>query len=298
MREKTMEEANTRQRYVRSVSGKLVSSRITDTGALRIEMLKRTSRPKLQWHFRQPGLALFWFRKGCATLRGTVDGRPITRSFKASGNLAFFPASVEIEGELDVDPELDYAVVFLDPDFARERLKYELESTQVAFTHNMLTRGLEELCREAAAPDNVFELFAEGWADQALAHIFRAIRGGELERKPLRNPLSSSSRNMRRIEEYVRDNLAERLSLAAMSSVVGLSKRHFLRAFKEATGTTPHRFVLRVRIEEAKRRLIETNEAVTEVAFGSGFGSSQRFATSFRSATGVTPSTFRLHHSA
>jgi AraC family transcriptional regulator len=284
------------QRYVRSVSGKLVSSQITDTASMRIEILKRTSRPKLQWHFRQPELTLFWFRKGCAKLRATVDGRPIDRSFRASGNLAFFPACVEIEGELDVDPELDYAVVFLDPIFAQERLKSEIESSQVAFAHDALTRGLEELCREAAAPDNVFELFAEGWANQALAHLFRVVRGGELERKPLRNPLSS--RTMRQLEEYVRDNLAERLSLAAMSGVVGLSKRHFLRAFKQATGMTPHRFVLRLRMEEAKRRLIETSDAMTEVALASGFGSSQQFATSFRSATGITPSTFRLRHSA
>jgi AraC family transcriptional regulator len=288
-----MEEAVTTQSFVRSVSGKLVSSRITDIGSLRIEMLKRTSRPKLQWHFRQPELALFWFRKGCATFRGTVDGRPISCSFRASGSLAFFPACAEIEGELDVDAELDYAVVFLDPLFARERLKSELESARVAFTHSLLARGLEELCREAAAPDDVFELFAEGWADQALAHIFRLVRDDALERKPMHN---SSSFSMRRIEEYVRDNLAERLSITAMSSVVGLSKRHFLRAFKEATGTTPHRFVLQVRIEEAKRRLIETNDAMTDVAFASGFGSSQRFATSFRSATGATPSTFRLRH--
>jgi AraC family transcriptional regulator len=103
---------------------------------------------------------------------------------------------------------------------------------------------------------------------------------------------------VRRLEEYVRNNLAEQLSLAALSGVVGLSKRHFLRAFKEATGTTPHRFVLRMRIEEAKHRLIETNDAMTEVALASGFGSSQQFATSFRSATGITPSTFRLRHSA
>jgi AraC family transcriptional regulator len=291
-----MAEAITTQRYVRSVSGRLVSSQITDTGSMRIEILKRTSRPKLQWHFRQPELALFWFRKGCATLRATVDGRPINRSFRACGNLAFFPACVEIEGELDVDPELDYAVVFLDPTFARERLRFEIESARVAFAHDALAHGLEELCREAAAPDNVFELFAEGWANQALAHISRVARGGELQRRPARNPLSP--RNVRRLEEYVRNNLAEQLSLAALSGVVGLSKRHFLRAFKEATGTTPHRFVLRMRIEEAKHRLIETNDAMTEVALASGFGSSQQFATSFRSATGITPSTFRLRHSA
>jgi AraC family transcriptional regulator len=291
-----MAQAITTQRYVRSVSGKLVSSQITDTPSMRIEILKRTSRPKLQWHFRQPEFTLFWFRKGCATFRATVDGRPIDRSFRASGNLAFFPACVEIEGEFDVDPELDYAVVFFDPNFAHARLNSEIEIAKVAFAHDALTRGLEELCWEAAAPDNVFELFAEGWASQALAHISRLTRGDEFQRKTPRNPLSS--RKMRRLEEYVRDNLAERLSLAAMSGVVGLSKRHFLRAFREATGTTPHRFVLRLRIEEAKRKLIETDVAMTDVALAAGFGSSQQFATSFRSATGLTPSSFRLRHCA
>jgi AraC family transcriptional regulator len=291
-----MAQAITTQRYVRSVSGKLVSSQITDTESIRIEILKRTSGPKLQWHFRQPEFTLFWFRKGCATFRATVDGRPIDRSFRASGNLAFFPACVEIEGEFDVDPELDYAVVFVDPAFARTRLKSEIENARVAFAHVALTRGLEELCREAASPDNVFELFAEGWASQALAHISRVTRGDELQRKKPCNPLSS--RKMRRLEEYVGENLGKPLSLAEMSGVVDLSKRHFLRAFREATGTTPHRFVLRLRIEEAKRRLIETDDAMTEVAFAVGFGSSQQFATRFRSATGVTPSSFRLRQSA
>jgi AraC family transcriptional regulator len=290
-----MAEIITTKRFVRSVSGKLVYSQITDTKSMRIEVLKRTTRPKLQWHFRQPEFTLFWFRKGCATLRATVDGRPIDRSFRAFGNLAFFPACVEIEGELDVDPEVDYAVVFLDPILARTRLKFDIEVAKIAFAHGPLTRGLEELCREAASPDNVFDLFADGWASQALAHISRITRGNELQRRTLRNPLSP--RKMRRLEEYVRDNLTEPLSLAAMSGVVGLSKRHLLRAFKEATGTTPHRFVLRQRIEEAKRRLIETDDAMTEVAFAAGFGSSQQFATSFRSATGITPSSFRQRHS-
>ena len=175
-----MAEAITTPRYVRSVSGKLVSSQITDTESMRIEILKRTSRPKLQWHFRQPEPTLFWFSKGCATLRATVDGRPIDRSFRAYGNLAFFPACVEIEGELDVDPEIDYAVVFLDPIFARTRLKSDLDTAKIAFAHDALTRGLEELCREGASPDNVFDLFAEGWLSQALAHISRVTRGNEL----------------------------------------------------------------------------------------------------------------------
>jgi AraC family transcriptional regulator len=293
VREGKMAEAITTQQYVRSVSGKLVSSHVIDIKTIRIEILKRTSRPRLQWHFRQPELTLFWFRKGCAKIRATIDGRPADCSFRASGNLAIFPACIEIEGELDVEPEVDYTVVFLEPAYVRERLKAEIESPLVAFAHDALTRGLEELCREAATADSVFELFAEGWANQALAYMARATRGVERMRQS-RNALPA--RSMRRLEEYVRANLAEPLSLAAMSSVVGLSKRHFLRAFQEAAGTTPHRFVLRTRIEEAKRRLIETDDTVTEVAFASGFSQSQHFATSFRTATGMTPSTYRRYH--
>jgi hypothetical protein len=44
-----MAEVITTHRYVRSVSGNLISSQITDTQSMRIEILKRTSRPKLQW---------------------------------------------------------------------------------------------------------------------------------------------------------------------------------------------------------------------------------------------------------
>jgi hypothetical protein len=70
-----MAEVITTHRYVRSVSGNLISSQITDTQSMRIEILKRTSRPKLQWHFRQPEFTLFWFQFAPrATQRLARDG--------------------------------------------------------------------------------------------------------------------------------------------------------------------------------------------------------------------------------
>ena len=60
--------------YVRLVGGNLVSSTITDTDTMRIEVLRRLSKPKMEWHFRQPEVTLFWFRNGAEDLRGSIDG--------------------------------------------------------------------------------------------------------------------------------------------------------------------------------------------------------------------------------
>src|SRR6266404_2102949 len=81
--------------------------------------------------------------------------------------------------------------------------------------------------------------------------------------------------------------------LTELSSIADLSKRHFLRAFQESVGATPYHYVLSLRIDEAKRRLSETEDSITDVALGTGFSHAQHFSTSFRKATGLTPSSFR-----
>lgn len=289
-----MAHAGTSSRFVRSVGGELVSSTITDAKAMRIEMLRRVSKPKIHWHFRQPELTLFWFKKGCVSLRGTIDGRPVDFGFSAKSSLAIFPAQAEIQGEWVVGPMLDYTVIFLDPAFVKERLQTDIDTPRVAFSHDQLTRGLSELCREAASPDNVFGLFAEGWGSQALAHMARITRGAGSDKAVQRGSLSD--RTLRRLDEYVRANLARNLSLSDLSGIASLSKRHFLRAFQERIGATPYRYVLNLRIEEAKRRLSESEDSVTDVALAAGFSHSQHFSTAFRNATGMTPSTFRKRY--
>jgi len=192
-------------------------------------------------------------------LRATIDGRPVERRFPGKSKLAIFPAAIEIEGEWNVGPTLDYTVVFLNPSFVGERLQHAITNSTIAFEHDGLTRGLAELCREAASPDNVFSLMAEGWSIQALAHISRISEGNQQPTVKLRGGLPG--RSLRRLEEYVRENLTQPICLAELSGIAGLSKRHFLRAFQESVGATPYNYVLSLRIDEAKRRLSETGTA-------------------------------------
>ena len=282
---------NVGENYVRLVGGDLVSSVITDTPSMRIEVLRRETVGRMHWHFRQPELSLFWFGKGAERLRATIDGRPVERRFLGKSKLAIFPAAIEIEGEWNVGPTLDYTVVFLNPSFVGERLQHAITNPTVAFEHDGLTRGLAELCREAASPDNVFNLMAEGWSIQALAHISRISERSQQPSNDVRGGLPG--RSLRRLEEYVRENLTQPICLAELSEIAGLSKRHFLRAFQESLGATPYNYVLSLRIDEAKRRLSETEDSIVDVALATGFSHAQHFSTSFKKATGVTPSAFR-----
>jgi AraC family transcriptional regulator len=192
-------------RYVRQVGGVLVSSVITRSKPVRVEVLRRVCRPRMHWHFRQPELTLFWFKEGCGSLRATVDGRPVEYGFSDASNLALFPAGTEIEGEWSVGPALDYVVVFLDPAFVHKRLNGIIEKPTIAFGHDQLTRGLAELSREAITPDNLFDLFAEGWANQALAHMARLSRDADAPKPLNRGGLPGSK--LQRIEDFVRANL-------------------------------------------------------------------------------------------
>lgn len=286
-----MARTNSSTEYVRSVGGNLVSSIITSSSSTRVELLRRTSRPKMHWHFRQPELSLFWFRTGAASLRARVNGRPVEHHFSGGSSLAIIPAGTEIEGEWSVRPRFDYVVVFLDSPFVADRLKTEIERPVIGFHHERLIGSLAELCDEAAAPDNVFELFAEGWATQALAHISRVCGVAETAGAPVQGGLSARARRL--IDDYIRSNLAEKILLSDLSSMADLSQRHFLRAFGQSAGTTPHKYILRLRIEESKRRLRETDESITDVAFATGFSHSQHFATSFRNAVGLSPTSYR-----
>jgi len=86
----------------------------------------------------------------------------------------------------------------------------------------------------------------------------------------------------------------EPLSLAEMAGRAGLGRFHFLRAFRAATGTTPHQYLVAARLRRAARLLLTTRLPVTDVALEAGFGDLSNFIRTFRRAAGRSPRAFRL----
>src|SRR5437899_8938544 len=98
---------------------------------------------------------------------------------------------------------------------------------------------------------------------------------------------------LRRVTQYIQDNLQRELRLAELSAVVHMSPCHFARLFKRSTGVPPHRFLVRHRIDEARALLAAQTVPIAEIARSVGFRTPSHFTTTFRRVTGMTPSAYR-----
>lgn len=274
--------------YVRIVGGRVLSNSVIHTPSIRIESFRRDVSTRVQWHFRQPQLALFLYRKGTRKLRGTMDGAAFDHAF--AGDLAVYPAGLEIDGEYTVNStKSDYTVVFFDQAFISERLPCFAAAPRLGFDHPAIKFGLEELCSEPHQDDDVFAMMAEGWALQTLAVLMRL--GGARAPGVARGGLSQG--NLKKITAFVADNLDRSICLSEMALLAGLSTRHFIRAFAESVGETPHQYVINQRIARAKWMLADEKYSLTEIGLALGFSHSQHFTTRFKKQTGVCPSHFR-----
>jgi AraC family transcriptional regulator len=85
----------------------------------------------------------------------------------------------------------------------------------------------------------------------------------------------------------------EPLSLSDLACSAILSRFHFSRIFKEATGVSPGRFLSAVRIYQAKRMLLNSPMKVTDVSFAVGYNSLGSFTNHFTASVGMSPGRFR-----
>ena len=109
-------------------------------------------------------------------------------------------------------------------------------------------------------------------------------------RFPRRLPI----RQLRKVEDYVGERLAEDISVEALAGLVELSPFHFSRVFKHATGMSPLQFVSRERITRAQQLIRETSRSVIEIGLEVVYTSPSHFAQVFRRVVGVAPTEFRI----
>ena len=96
---------------------------------------------------------------------------------------------------------------------------------------------------------------------------------------------------MGRVVDYIEAHLADDMSLADLALEAGLSKFHFSRLFKNTIGLTPHKYVVKRRIERAAA-LLKQDEAIAQVAHLFGFTDQSHFTRTFKQVKGVTPKQF------
>src|ERR1044072_3708278 len=99
--------------------------------------------------------------------------------------------------------------------------------------------------------------------DQAFAGVTNSMQAEDT--------VASHRRAVERVITSARERLCEPISLHDMSRVAYLSEFHFNRVFHQITGLPPAKFISAMRLDEAKRLLLNTNRSITDISFEEGY---------------------------
>lgn len=108
---------------------------------------------------------------------------------------------------------------------------------------------------------------------------------------PARGGLASWQK--RKIDRYLSEHLGRSLRVGELAKQVGLSVSHFGHAFKKSFGITPHSHIVRLRLEQAQRLMLGTDDPLSQIALICGFADQAHFSRRFRRTVGDTPSEWR-----
>ncbi len=104
---------------------------------------------------------------------------------------------------------------------------------------------------------------------------------------------SADREPLRELQAWIADHVGADCSVPALARRVAMSPRNFARVFTHEVGVTPGRYVERVRVEAARRRLEESGDGVEQVAARCGFGSAEGMRKAFLRTLRVPPSAYR-----
>ena len=140
-------------------------------------------------------------------------------------------------------------------------------------------------------PAEADTLFIDQIASAICVHV--AHRYGDLAPPNTAERRGLSAAQTERAKEFLSGNFAEDIRLADVAQACSLSRSHFIRAFRLATGLTPHKWLQQYRIEQAQELLRDTQAAIAEIALACGFADQSHLTRLFTLQVGVSPGAWR-----
>lgn len=158
-----------------------------------------------------------------------------------------------------------------------------------------------------------YTLFDKGWIARwnSLYHIL-AARGNRLEQESRlleiltdftrsygKGPLSlltgAEPVAVRQVREYLHAHYPENVSLEELTTLTHLNRAYLIRSFQKVVGLPPYAYLLQVRVEQAKKLLLQ-GLTPAQVAAEVGFTDQSHLTRHFRAITGLTPARYGRGH--
>lgn len=224
-----------------------------------------------------------------------IEGAPSVRGGDLRGKMTYIPSGRVFHGwAKPKDRTNSFTTLTFRPGLISEELELLFAGTQedpaVYFQNEPLKATMLKL--ESALKSNLSPsaLYLETLGLAAVLEMNMALSAGGTP--PLRHGGLGKSQ-VNQLSEYIRVNLTRNMTLEELAGLVGMSRFHFSRSFKQAFGDSPVRYVNRERYRLAQALLAGSRLSVAEIAARVGFGSTQQFLKVFRTLAGMTPAEFR-----
>jgi AraC family transcriptional regulator len=224
-----------------------------------------------------------------------VEGLPPSTLHELSRTLSFVPAGHRFSGWQKPRVLTRATFFYIDPrgplidrdlHFWETRFKPRL-----FFFDKDLWETAVKLKAQSEQSDLVQSQYAEALSIVLAHELLRLNTGAVPTQRNLRGGLAGWQE--RKVAQYIEEHLSDDISLATLAEVAKLSPYHFVRSFKQSFGLPPHRYLSRLRMEQAKVLLADPAMSVTQVASNMGFSETSSFTTTFRKRMGLTPTAYR-----
>lgn len=196
---------------------------------------------------------------------------------------------------------LSFTVMSLDPDYldkvARESFSFNPSQVRLRTVEGQRDPVINSiagaLMREVMSGDAGSRLYAESLANLLAVHLLRNYT--EHPELVAAEKVSVAPRSVIQAMQYIHENYPGEVSLAAIAGAAHLSPYHLTRVFKKATGVSPHRYLVQVRVNSARSLLAAGagHRSLAEIATAVGFSDQSHLTRHFKRMLGVTPKQLR-----
>lgn len=191
-----------------------------------------------------------------------------------------------VDGELDV-VTLSFAPHLIDATPTSSKFS----QLRFAFSDPLGTALTRQVLSELYAPASTERDAYVGTLVNALtAHV---LRGTSLSAGPEIPSTQSSAFRLHTVMAQIKEHPEADHGLESLAAAAGLTPSHFCRVFRKATGSTPHQFVMRTKLDRARHLLVQSELPVAQISDSLGFKSQSHFTRTYRQYFHETPSDFR-----
>lgn len=221
-----------------------------------------------------------------------IDGRLYQHSVK-EGDVIIIPAHVGVKASWYGDSE--FILLGLNPQVFAAAIEESFSAQTVDLisqipTWDPLIMQMGLALKKVLENNTYNRLYVDSIANALILHLIQYYASSKPLLKEKRGGLSK--RKLKQVIDYIDTNSDRDLSLQELANLIQLSPRYFSLLFKQSTGFTPHQYVIQVRVNLARKLLLEGKISIADIAYTVGFANQSHLNLHFKRLVGVTPKQF------